>query len=160
VSVELESVAADANCLDPARLPALHGAGVALGEQHGDDRRARLVAEELPLVLLVPADAVPLDQVDEIARRVARERRAAEVGIGRVEVVRSDVDVGEIAAAAARDADLLGDLLGVVDEDDRAAELATDRGAVQPGGASADDRDVAAAPAALSPSRRTGTRAA
>ena len=52
-------------------------------------------------------------QRDEIPRRVARERRAAEVGVRRFEVVGADVDVGEVAAATARDADLLGDLLGV-----------------------------------------------
>src|SRR5207344_1051366 len=123
----LEPRRPDANRLDPARLPTLHAAGVALGDEHGDDLRARAVAEQLPLVLLVPGDAMALDEIDEVARRVAGQRRAAEVGVPGVEVARADVEVGEVAAAAARDPDLLGDLLGVVEQDDRAAELAGDR---------------------------------
>jgi hypothetical protein len=99
-------------------LPALHAAGGAFGEQHVDDLRARAVAEELALVLFVPGDAMALDQGDEVARRVARQGRAAEVGIGRVEVRRAGIDVGEIAASAAGDADLLGDLVRVVDDED------------------------------------------
>jgi hypothetical protein len=142
--VELEAGAADADRLDTARLPALHGADVALGEQHGDDLVAPAVAEQLPLVLLVPRDAVSLDEIDEIARRVARERRAAEVAVPGIEVARADLDVGEVAAAAARDADLLGDLVGMVEQHDRAAELPGDRRAVQAGGAGADDGDVEA----------------
>ena len=39
------------------------------------------VAEQLALVLLVEGDAVALDQRDEILRRVARQRRAAEVRV-------------------------------------------------------------------------------
>jgi hypothetical protein len=40
-----------------------------------------MIAEELAQLLLVVGDPVTLDQRDEIACRVPRERRAAEVGI-------------------------------------------------------------------------------
>ena len=73
------------------------------------------VAEQLALVLLVEGDAVLLHQRDEVLRRVARQRRAAEVRVVAQEVLvrraRVEVAVGEVAAAAAGDADLLGDLL-------------------------------------------------
>jgi hypothetical protein len=74
-------------------------------------------------VLLVPGDAVALDQGDEVGRRVAGEGGAAEVRIRRVEVPCIDRGVGEVAAAAARDADLLADALGVIDGDDAQAAL-------------------------------------
>ena len=82
-----------------------------------------VVAEELAQLLLVPGDAVALDERDEIARRVARERGAAEVGILRQEVRRVGVQVGEVAAAAAGDADLLAERSVVLDEQHAAAAL-------------------------------------
>ncbi len=66
-----------------ARAPASHSAS-----SMSMICRARAVAEQLALVLLVPGDAVALDQGDEVERRVAGERRAAEVGVGRDEVRR------------------------------------------------------------------------
>src|SRR5204863_8825581 len=73
---ELEPGRADVDRFDPARLPALHAAGFAFGDEHLDDLRARAVAEQLSLVLLVPGDAMALDEFDEVARRVAGQRRA------------------------------------------------------------------------------------
>jgi hypothetical protein len=93
-------------------------------------------------VLLVPADAVPLDQIDEVARRVAGQGGAAVVGVRGVEIRRPGVEVGEVAAASAGDADLLGDLLGVVDQEHPQSELAGPGGAEQAGGAGADDHRV------------------
>jgi len=52
------------------------------------------------------------------------------------------VAVGEVAAPAARDADLLGHLLAVVDEQDLQAPLARLACAEQACGASADDDGV------------------
>ena len=120
VGVELiRAVAVHADGLDAARLPALHAARLALAQQHLDQVFGRAVAEQLAFVLFVEGDAVLLHQRDEIGRRVARERRAAEVGVGADEVlvrrVRIEVAVGEVGAAAARDADLLGHLLAVVE---------------------------------------------
>jgi hypothetical protein len=44
----------------------LHISGGAFVEQHRDDLLRRAVAEELAERLLVPGDAVPIDQSDEI----------------------------------------------------------------------------------------------
>jgi hypothetical protein len=60
-----------------ARLPARHAAGLALGQQHGDEVIGRAVAEQLALVFLVEGDAVPLHQRDEVLRGVAGEGGAA-----------------------------------------------------------------------------------
>ena len=71
-----------------ARLPALDAGRRAFGQQHIDDLLAGAVAEQLALVLFVAGDAMALHQRDEVARRVARERRTAEVGVGRQKVLR------------------------------------------------------------------------
>jgi hypothetical protein len=55
---------------------------------------------------------------------------------------RGEVAVGEVAAAAARDADLLGDFSRVVHQQHLEAALAGLRGAEQAGGAGADHDDV------------------
>ena len=95
-------------------------------------------------MFLVPGDAVLVDQADEIARRIAGQGRAAEVGIAREELLRTRADVGEVAAPAARDADLLGDALGMIDEQDTQPELTGPCRAEEPGGAGTDDDDVEA----------------
>ncbi len=95
-----------------------------------------------PLVLLVPRDAVALHERDEVLRRVARERRAAEVRVVGQEVGRPRVAVREVAAAAARDADLLAHLRRMVDEQHARTELAGDAGAEEAGGAGTDDDGV------------------
>jgi hypothetical protein len=64
------------------------------------------------------------------------------VGVCRQEVRRRGVAVREVAAPAAGDADLLGDLLRVVDQQHLQAALAGDRGAVQTGRAGTDDDGV------------------
>ena len=76
------------------------------------------VAEELPQRLLVIADAVLLDQRDDVGGREARQRRLGEVRVLGEKVFGAAVDVGEVAAAAAGDQDLLADALGVVEQDD------------------------------------------
>lgn len=117
-------------------------ARVALVLQHVDDRVAAVVAEELALVLFVPGHVMALEQPEEVARRIARQRRAREMRIRRQIVVGAGVQVREVAAAAARDADLLGEPRRVIDQHDAAAELPGDRGAHHPGGARADHGDV------------------
>jgi hypothetical protein len=93
-------------------------------------------------VLLVPADAVPLDQSDEVLRRETGQGRAAEVGIAREELCGAGLEVGEVAAAAARDADFFGDPIGVVDQQYACAALTGPGRAEQPGGAGADDDGI------------------
>jgi hypothetical protein len=64
------------------------------------------------------------------------------VRILRQEVGRAGVDVGEVAAAAARDADFLGQLGGVVDQHHAQAALGCSRRAHHPGRARADYRYI------------------
>ncbi len=66
---------------------------------------------------------MPVHQIDEILLGVARQRRLAEVGVGRQEGMRTGLMVGEIAAAAAADEDLAARLLGVVEHQHGAAPI-------------------------------------
>ena len=124
--------------LDSAGLAPLHAAGAAFLHQHVDDLPGALVAEELAQRLLVPGDAVALDQRDEMARGVAREGRTAEVGVLREEIAPGRVQVGEVAAPAPRDADLLADLVVVIDQHYAPAALPRGRGAHHAGRAGTD----------------------
>ena len=67
-----------------------------------------------PSVFSCQADAVARQQVQKIPLGIAAERGFAEMRIGRQEIVRPRMQVGEIAAPAARDADFLARGLGVV----------------------------------------------
>jgi len=116
--------------------------GAAFCFEHGDDVASGAVAEELAEGLLVIGNAMPLDECDEIARCVAGERGAGEVRIGGEETVRGAVDVGEIAAAAAGDEDLLADAIGMIEDQDAAATLACSDGGHEAGCAGSKDEDV------------------
>ncbi|MCY1372177.1 hypothetical protein D9M69_593630 [compost metagenome] len=124
----------------------MYAAGFAFGQQQGDQVLGRAVAEQLALVLLMETDAVFLHQRDEVGRRVARERRAAEVRVLAQEVfvrrARIDVAVGEVGPAAARDADLLRHLFAVVEHQHAQAALARDTGTEKTGRTRADDDGV------------------
>ena len=87
-------------------------------------------------------DAVALDETNELRRRVACERRAAEIRVLRQKARRPRVDVREVAPAAAGDADLFADDVVVLDEQHPAAALPGLGGAHHAGGASADDDHV------------------
>src|SRR5258706_6894033 len=128
----------------------------ALGDEHVDDPLRAVVAEELPERLLVIRDAVALHERDELARRVARQRRAAEIRVARDEVAVRGVDVGEVAAPAARNADLLADLRVVVDEHHAPPALPRSCGRHHSRGAGTDHGDVAVA---LLPERHQRRRA-
>ena len=95
-----------------------------------------------PLCFLVPGDAVAFDLGDEILRRVARERGAAKAGIFRDEIFWLRIAIGEIAAAATGDADLLAQRRGVIDDGDALAGLRDLRRAKQARGAGAEDDDI------------------
>src|SRR5690606_6461233 len=79
-----------------ARLAADHATGIAFSQEHANDALAAFVAEKLPLVLLVPGDAVSFDQGNEVLRGVAGQCRAAEVRALADEVAGADIAVGEI----------------------------------------------------------------
>ncbi|KGX49621.1 putative O-sialoglycoendopeptidase domain protein [Burkholderia pseudomallei TSV32] len=128
--------------VDRHRPPPCDAARVALAFQHVDDRVARMVAKELTLVLLVPRDAMVLQESEKIARRVARERRAAEMRIRGQIVVRPRVQIREIAAPAARDADLLREPWRVIEQHDAPPELPRHRSRHHAGRARADHRDI------------------
>ena len=119
-----------------------HAGRCAFVEQHAHDLLRRIVAEQLAEFLLVIGDAMALDQRDEIGRRVARQRRLAEMRIRRKEIRRRRAGVGEIAAAAAGHQDLLADPVGMLDHQHApAAPTGRDR-AHQAGGAAADDHRI------------------
>ncbi len=87
------------------------------GEQHRDDFLRRTITEKLAECLFMPGNAVCLNQFQKILRRVARERRFAEMGIGRIVVRRPGIAIGEVAPSAARDADLFARRSRVVEND-------------------------------------------
>src|SRR5690606_29886235 len=134
---------------------ALHSAGhapadsgrVALRPQHVDDLFGRFITEQLAAMLLVPSDAVAFDKIEEIARTVAGQWRTAEMGVTRNELCGRRADVGEVTAAAARDTDLLGELLRMVDEHPAQAAATRHGGRHHAGGAGSDDGYVETASA-------------
>ena len=128
--------------IDRARHPPLDVAALALGLKHRDNVARRFVAEELSQLFLVMANPVTIDESNEIARCVARERRAAEIRILGKEVRGAGADIREIAAAPARDADLLAQYVIVLDQEHLAAALSRLRGAHHAGRTCADDDDV------------------
>src|SRR5690606_11776002 len=79
---------------------------------------------------------------EEVGRGVAAQRRPGKVRVGREEPLGGGVQIGEVAAAAARDEDLAAGRLGTLDDEDPASALAGLRGAHQPGGAGAENDDV------------------
>ncbi len=111
-------------------------------QQHLHDLLRRVVAEQLPELLLVIGDTVTLDHLDEMLRRVARQRRFAEMRIGGDEIGRSGAGIGEIAAAAAGHQDLLAAAVRVLDQADAAPALARDPRTHEACGAAADDDHI------------------
>ena len=131
--------------LDPRRVaqPDLHLAAGAFVEQQLDDLARGAVAEELAQRLLVPGDAVTLDQVEEILRGVAAERGLHEMRVLREVAIGRGAEIGEVAAATARDQDLLARRIGMIDEEHALAPLAGGERTHEPRGAgSQDDRVV------------------
>ena len=73
-----------------------------------DDLGRRIVAEQLPLALVVPGDAVALDQGDEILAACSGTAPTGRISDWPTDTCSgAGIDIGEIAAPAARDADLL-----------------------------------------------------
>ena len=108
-------------------------------QQHVDDLLRRSVTEQLAQSLFVPGDPMAFDHVEEIARRVSRQRGFGEMRVGRQVIGRSGAEIGEIAAPAARDQDLLADTVRPLDHEHAAAPLSGARGRHQPGGARTQD---------------------
>ena len=64
-----------------------------------------------------------LDQRDEVRRGVAGQRRTGEARIGGQEALGPDITVGEVAAPAAGNQDLLARRLRMIEQEDAAATL-------------------------------------
>src|ERR1044072_4090726 len=82
------------------------------------------------------------DEGDEVSRRIAGQGRLAEMRVLGNEVVGAGVQVGEVAAPAARDRDLLTNALGVFEHDHFATTFAGGNRAKESGGATANHDDI------------------
>ena len=120
----------------------LDAGGAAFCFEHVENVARGAIAEELSQSFFVIGNAVFLDQRDEICGSVAGQRGLGKMRIGREEIFGLAVEVGEVAAAAAGDEDLLADAVGVFEHRDAAAALAGFDGAHQTGGAAAENQCV------------------
>lgn len=83
-----------------------------------------------------------LHQRDEGRGLEARQCGKAEARIVREEVLSARVDIGEVAAATARNADFLARLFGVVDDEDTPPSPARRQRAEKAGAARANDDGI------------------
>ena len=89
----------------------LDSALFAFCQQHIDDLLGRSVAEQLAQRFFMMRNAVAINKLYEIARRVSGERALGEMHIGRKVVCRTRIHIGEVATTAAGDQDLLANLV-------------------------------------------------
>ena len=87
-------------------------------------------------------DAVFLDQVDEIVRRVPRQGGFVKIWVFADEIRRPSMNIGEITSPPAADQNLLSDLFRVFEDQYLAAPRARGDRAKQSGRAGADYNDV------------------
>ena len=97
-----------------ARHAPAHSSRITFRFEHGDDGFRFVVAKQLTERLFVKADAMFVEHGDEVLRGEARQRGAAEMRVVREIVFRFGVEVGEVTATAAGDADFFGELGRVV----------------------------------------------
>ena len=126
-----------------ARVEAeVYVAAFALRQEHVEDLTRRVIAEELAEGFLVPPDSVALDEFEKVLRLVERERGLREVRVLGKEVLRSAMNVGEVAAASSGDEDLAAGLWIVFEKENSAIALPGDGGAHESGGTCAENDDV------------------
>jgi hypothetical protein len=89
-------------------------------------------AKQLPVFALFVFEPVPLHQVDKVPLRVLTERRLAKVLIGREKILRLDIEIGEIAATAARHQDFFTDLICTLEHKNPAAALSSGKRSKKP----------------------------
>jgi hypothetical protein len=116
--------------------------GGTFGEEQVDDLIRGAVAEKLAEGFLVVANAMVLDEGDEVGGGVAGERGFREMGIGGEEIFRTAVEVGEVTAASAGDEDFFTGAVGAFEESDASVAAARFDGGHEAGGAGADDEDI------------------
>src|SRR5258708_7133824 len=114
----------------------------AFREQHREYLARGAVAEQLAERLLVIRDSMPLDHRDEVALGVAAQRRLAEVRIPGNKSLRRHLEIGEVAASAARDEDLLARARAAFQEQDAPAASPGGHRAHQPGGAGPENYNI------------------
>ena len=85
---------------------------------------SRVIAEQLAECLFVIGDVVFMDEFNEMARRVERERGLGEVWVGGKKAARLAVNVGEVAAASAGDEDFTAGQAAVIEKGYAASTLA------------------------------------
>lgn len=85
-----------------------------------------------------------LKQLCEVLWGVARQCRAAKVRVVADEVGGSDLSVAEVAAATARDSDLLGQFGAVIEQQHFKTAPSGSSGAKQAGGTASDDKHIKA----------------
>jgi hypothetical protein len=107
-----------------------------------------VVAEELPMFPLVPRNAVPLDQREEILWSAAREGGFHEVRTAAGDIGRGcGAEVGEIAASAARDENLVSEPCLVFDHKHAPSAQSRHPSTEEPCGTPAHDDDIVVQPA-------------
>ena len=109
--------------VDAALLRDPHSGVGAFLAKHRQNFARRPVTEKLPRLLLVPADAISLDELQETLRFVAGERRLRKRWILRDEVFRLSMNVSEVAPAAARDPNFFADAGIVLEHEHRPSPL-------------------------------------
>ena len=90
------------------------------------------VAKQLSKCFFMPCNSVCFDQRDEVIRPIPPQRGFGVVRIRGNESVSDRVDIGEVAAPATRDQDLLAGRVGMVDQHGPAAALTSRRSTHQP----------------------------
>src|SRR5579864_1348939 len=121
---------------------ATHANGAALGLKHGDDLLRRSITEKLAQSFLVIGNAVFFHQRNKIGRRVTGQGGLGKVRIGGDKVFRTAMQVGKVAAPAARDEDLFADALSPLQYRHAAATLTGFNGAHKAGSSSAENDDI------------------
>ena len=120
------------------RVAYLHAATRAVSQQHVNDPLTGIVTEELPQMLFVKPDARFTHTGNEALGRMglecmAHEARIAAQVAGRIRAIQ----IGEVAATTARDADLLADATCMVQHGHPQAAQPQLPGTIQPGSARA-----------------------
>src|SRR5271157_2278026 len=82
------------------------------------------------------------DESHEVRGSIAGEPRLGEVRVSRKKILGASVQVGEIAAAAAGDKDLLPDSIGALEQETATAALPGFDGTHQTGSARSENDDV------------------
>ena len=88
------------------------------------------------------ADAIFIQPINKVLRRVAGQSRAAKMRVGGNKIVRPGIQVGEVAASSARDADFFGQFCRMVYQIYRAATSRSMDGAHHARCSGTDDQNV------------------